>query len=384
VTQVLTLTAWASREGGGLQSAVRDLVRAGSSADSSTAKQHVMALADQHSAADLSDWAPVQPELHSYLGPDNFRFSPSLLRAALRERYDCMHLHGIWMFPSLVARAVQARHGTPLIISPHGMLDPWILQRGRLKKRAVGLLWEHHNWRSARAFRALSSAEASAIRAVAPSSSIAIIANGVHLPALPVAARSDQPFTLLFLGRLHEKKGLHRLLDAWAAVVQQNPGAQPRLRVCGWGDASYEAQCRAQTNALGIDQSVTFVGPVFGADKERELGNCDALILPSVSEGLPVAILEAWSYAKPTLMTTQCNLDIGFEQGCALKIELDSAAMADSITQFVRLAREARSVMGQRARQLAQRDFTWTRIAQQVAALTQWCTGAGPRPETLI
>ncbi len=162
------------------------------------------------------------------------------------------------------------------------------------------------------------------------------------------------------------------------------PESAIQLRVCGWGDAAYEAQIKAQAKALNLQRSVEFVGPVFGGDKDRMLRYCDALILPSVSEGLPVAVLEAWSYAKPALITDTCNLPIGFSRGCAHWITQEPAALADAIVQFARSSAAERSDQGLKARKLVKEQFSCAHIAAQMDELTQWSIDGGSRPSFVM
>jgi glycosyltransferase involved in cell wall biosynthesis len=124
----------------------------------------------------------------------------------------------------------------------------------------------------------------------------------------------------LFLGRIHEKKGIMELMDAWARLSAENQQFRDgsALVFCGWNDGieGFEAKAAALGQQFG---NVLFAGPQYGPDKNRSMGTAKFFLLPSKSEGLPMAILEAWAAGKPAIMSPECNLDIGFERGAAFR-----------------------------------------------------------------
>ena len=138
---------------------------------------------------------------------------------------------------------------------------------------------------------------------------IAIIPNAVDLPregheagepnwadVVPADAK-----VLMFLGRIHPKKGLSNLMRAWAEVRRESPSAAERwqLVIAGWEQGGHQQELERLSAILGLQASVHFVGPQFDEGKAATLNRADAFILPSFSEGLPVAVLEAWSYRLP-------------------------------------------------------------------------------------
>jgi poly(glycerol-phosphate) alpha-glucosyltransferase len=129
---------------------------------------------------------------------------------------------------------------------------------------------------------------------------------------------------------------------------------------------------------------VIFAGPQFGADRDACYRRCDGFILPSFSEGLPVAVLEAWSYAKPVLMTPACNLPEGLAARAAWKMEPTASDIARALGEFFRIPETERNAAGRRGRQLVEERFTWTRIAAQLAGVYSWLLGNGPKPAEIM
>lgn len=113
-----------------------------------------------------------------------------------------------------------------------------------------------------------------------------------------------------------------------------------QLDIVGWGDCKFVASMKRFVMETGIGASVIFHGPAFDGDKARFYRNADGFILPSFSEGLPMAVLEAWSYGIPVLMTEQCNLPEGFAQDAAVRLELSEERLAPLLLDFFALPAE--------------------------------------------
>jgi poly(glycerol-phosphate) alpha-glucosyltransferase len=151
------------------------------------------------------------------------------------------------------------------------------------------------------------------------------------------------------------------------------------LVIAGWGDRKYEADLEKVIRETGLQHQIRLLGPLFDVEKERVMRYARAFILPSFSEGLPMAVLEAWSFALPVFMTRYCNLTEGFKAAAAFEIEVDPAAMAACIGSVLADDRVLRAA-GQRGRELIERCFTWATVSEQFAAVYDWLVGGGSRP----
>jgi glycosyltransferase involved in cell wall biosynthesis len=353
------LTASASRLGGGVFEAVAAQAALLQGLDSSPV---IFALHDEFSEADAGRFAGCELHHAPVLGPRLVGFAPQLGGILDAARLDLLHLHGIWMYPSAAGSAWAARSGKPYLISPHGMLDPWITGRGRWKKALARVGYERRGWRRATAFHALTEREAADIARETGRDDCLVIANAGPRPSQAPSAM--RPPTVLYLGRIHPKKNVAALIDAWARLESQRTlpdGA--RLVIAGWG----EPQDLANLNLAmaGAPASATFVGPQFGADKARLLAEARFMALPSFSEGLPMAILEAWAAGTPALMSEACNLPTGFAAGAAREISTDSADLAPQLAQALNLSADAWLAMSRAAHDLAAGPFSAEAIAAQ-------------------
>ncbi|MCB5425831.1 glycosyltransferase [Altererythrobacter sp. CC-YST694] len=292
--------------------------------------------------------------------PRSIAYAPALVQALLDARLDLLHLHGIWMYPSHAASSWAARTGKPYVISPHGMLDPWIVSRGKLKKSIAMLAYERASWRRASCFHALTIDEANDIRAITGRDDSEIIPNAVEL----AGGEEHRAPRALYLGRIHPKKNIGALIEGWrrARPVLQPLGA--RLEIAGWGAEEDVAQLREQIAADDLGD-IAFLGPQFGPEKTALIGAARFLALPSHSEGLPMAIIEAWAQGTPTLMSRHCHLPEGYDAGAAMDCGTDPDEIAISLKEAFGQSQQEWQAMSQAASDLVRARFTPAVVAQR-------------------
>lgn len=349
-----------------------------------------LALVEPDEIVEPAAWAPVPLSVSPIMGARAFGYAPGLPASIRDQAPDLLHVHGLWMYPSVATRRWGSATKGPYVVSPHGMLDPWALANSRWKKAIAKHLYEDRHLRDAACIHALCDAEAEAVRRYGLSNPICVIPNGVALPALrPVqrpAWRSSLPADakiLLFLGRLTPKKGLVELIEAWADVSSQSmPGWRRwRLVLAGWGEQPFVEQLQVLVRARAITDAVHFVGPQFGAAKTATFQAADAFVLPSVSEGLPMAALEAWAHSLPALLTPQCNLPEGFSADAALRIEAGRAGIAAGLRRLSETGDNDIGAMGANGRRLVAERFHWPDVARDMAKVYRWLLGLGARPD---
>ena len=355
------LTASASRLGGGVFEAVaaqtrllRDL----------GAQPLIFALDDVHSQADAARFGDAPVQTFAVRGPTQIGYAPGLAQALLAARLDLLHLHGIWMFPSQAANHWAARTGGGYIISPHGMLDPWITARGRWKKALARAGYERRSWGRASFLHALTGAEAQDIARESGRTDSVVIANaGPDAGPVPAAGRAPH---LVYIGRIHPKKNLIALVAAWESA--RRPDAA-RLTLAGWGEDGDVAALQAAVAAVGA--SVQFVGPQYGAAKQALLDDARFTVLPSHSEGLPMSVLDSWAAGVPTLMTRHCNLPQGFASGAAIECGETPAAIVPVLERALTMAVPEWHGMARAAHDLAVGPFSSPVIAARWAQAYQ-------------
>jgi len=383
------LIASASRQAGGLFWSVRSLSRRLLDAGCEVA---VFAGSDRYSDTDAALWGEVPVHFHTVIGPAAYGLMPDLGRRLRDMRLDLLHTHGLWMHPSVAALHWGRNKGRPWIVSPRGMLDSWALRNAGWKKRLAGVLYENRHLREAACLHALCDSEAKAMRAYGLSNPIAVIPNGVDLHGLPDAmptpdwARGHSSATrvLLFMGRLHPKKGLVNLIQAWARAAPQGERAVWHLVIAGWDQNNHQTELERLIDLLDVRTTVHLIGAKLGHDKLAALARADAFVLPSFSEGLPMAVLEAWAHRLPVLVTAQCNLSEGFSAGAAVRIDPDVDSVASGLSRLFELSDDQLEAMGVRGRLLVETRFNWSSIAVQMRDVYSWVLGRGAQPECVV
>ncbi len=379
------LTISASRNAGGLFFSVKALAK---SLPAAAAEVRVIAPWDPHTDDDLATWAPVNVTTFGAIGPTSFGYSPRLIHMLAQSRPNIIHVHGLWKYNSRACYLYSTKNHIPYLVSPRGMLDPWALNNSRVKKRIARILFENQSLRNVSCMNALNESELRSIRKFGSKRPVCVIPNGVSLPTkqidtedkrslLPERIRDRQ--VLLYIGRIHPKKGLENLVAAWSRLP---PASRDNwaLLIVGWNQFGHEEVLQKLAKSLGVSESIHFLGPRFGIEKDSLLRAATAFVHTSYSEGLPMAVLEAWAYGLPVVMTDECNLPIGFQRSAAIRVQTNPDSILTGLRNLVDMTDPQRDRMGQAGRALAETDFSWTAVAAKTSEVYSWLLG-GQRPE---
>ncbi len=326
------------------------------------------------------------------VGPRRFGYSRSLTHRLSSGGLDLVHTHGVWMYPSIASLRWARRERRPYIVSPHGMLDSWALAQSRWKKLMAGALFENEHLRGAACLHALTRAEARSIRSYGLKNPVCVIPSGVRIPSRPVEANPSwaeavgpEDKVLLYLGRLHPTKGLTELLLGWSQFRLETAARSWKLVIAGGDDGGHGDWLRRLCRALGVEKTVVFTGPQYGADRAASFARASAFILPSRSEGLPTAVLEAWANGVPALMTPFCHLPEGFDAGAAMSIAATGPPeIRDTLERLFWLPAADLRAMGARGRELAKRSFSWDSAANEMKLVYEWVLGRGEKPASVM
>jgi glycosyltransferase involved in cell wall biosynthesis len=319
-------------------------------------------------------------------------FRDALRQAVGNDELSLVHNHGLWMFPNVYARREANRRGLPLVISPRGMLSAWALQRSRLQKHIFRLLYEEKNLQSCRMFHATSQLEADEIRQQGFTQPIAVIQNGVDLPdqmQIPSRRVLDSVWPecagkrcVLFLSRIHPKKGIEDLIEAWAAIHSDFPVWH--LIVAGDSHDNFQDKMKSLAMLRGVASSCTFTGSLSGVRKSVVLAHSDLYVLPTYSENFGISIAESLAHSTPVLTTTNCPWEQLAEKGCGFQCETGKDALVDSLRGMLSISSDQLSTMGKLGRRWMEEDFTWSQRASEMLSSYRWLLGLEPQPSWII
>ncbi len=302
------------------------------------------------------------------------------MAAALRREAadaEIIHDHGLWLMPNVEAGRAAWAARRPLVVSPRGMLASAALAFSPLKKRAFWMLLQGRAFAHAACFHATSEQEYTEIRTFGLSVPVAIIPNGIDVigiadPAVGAAAYR----TALSLGRIHPKKGLDRLLHAWARVEALHPAW--RLRIVGPGEQGHDRELRALADALGLSR-VSIEGPLYGDHKTEAYYRADLFVLPTLNENFGLTVAEALAAGTPVIATKGAPWSGLEDEGCGWWIDHGVEPLAAALSRAMEMPREALKAMGARGRAWMARDFSWDRVARDMLDMYRWLAlGAAP------
>ncbi len=292
---------------------------------------------------------------------------------ALVPKMDAVHLHGVWESQLYRTAAIARKHEKPYMILLNGMLFPWAMARGQLKKKLT-LLAGAQQMLTHGILQFGSQDEQLAAQRLGYTNRGVIIPNGAspeeyeNLP--PVGSfrathprLRDDPY-VLFLGRLHEQKGIDLLLAAFQSVIQKHPTA--RLVIAG-PDFGRSTEIQARTLAAGIQERLLMIGPIFGPEKRAALRDAICFCLPSRHEGFSLAVLESLACGTPVIISPQCHFPEVAESEAGLIPGLDPNEIATAIGRMLEDA-EFRAKASEAAKALIASRYTWDKVAADALA----------------
>ena len=296
-----------------------------------------------------------------------------LLAERLRAGLDLVHIHGCWNAFGWTAARECRRAGVPFVLSPRGMLYPWSFARGRVRKWVSYHAFEQRSLQAAAFIHATSRAEAEVVDALGVGSRVVTIPNGIEDETRQVGARAadfrrrygiaPDAVVVLFLGRLHPKKGIELLIDGFRAATDARPSA--RLVVAGPGDPAYVAQLESRCGDLLRTRRVVFTGHLTGQDRTLALASADAFALTSYSENFGLGIGEAMAAGLPVVVSRACPWPTIEEWRAGWWIDATVPAVTSALTALLADPAAARA-MGARGRQHVLEMFDWTQIGRRM------------------
>jgi glycosyltransferase involved in cell wall biosynthesis len=241
------------------------------------------------------------------------------------------------------------------------MLEPWALNQKKWKKQLAWWLYQRHDLNRATFLHATAISEAQQLKHMGLSVPVEVVPNGVTLPSIQTR-KSATERTVLFLSRIHPKKGLLLLADAWAKV---RPSGWKML-VVGPDEDGHRNEVQNRVSELGIGSSWEFQDSVFGEQKTQVFQQAAIFVLPTHSENFGIAIAEALSCGLPVITTTQAPWEGLITNRCGWWVPADSRQLASALAEATSLSLEELHQMGERGRRWVQDEFAWPSIAERL------------------
>jgi glycosyltransferase involved in cell wall biosynthesis len=262
------------------------------------------------------------------------------------------------------------------------MLGDAALKFSAAKKRLFWCLAQGAAARAASCLHATSRQEYEHIRAFGLKIPIAIIPNGIDVPsAVPKPRPRGAGRTVLYLGRLHAKKGLERLLDAWELIEARRPNWQ--LDIVGPIDSEYAFMLKARIDASVLSR-VRLLGPLYGGEKLKAYRGADLFVLPTLNENFGMTVAEALAQGTPVISTKGAPWVGLATHGCGWWVDYGAEPLAAAMDEAMNISWERLSAMGEAGRAWMQRDFDWNAVGLSMRSVYDWLSGQCDRPPCVI
>lgn len=293
--------------------------------------------------------------------------------------YDLYHTNGLWMYCNHITASIARRKGKPYVITPHGMLYPQALARSAWKKKLMMHLCFDKDIREANCIHATCMQEMKYYRDLGYKNPVAVIANPMPLPDYIDDIKPERSKKRIgFLGRLHPRKNVKGLIEAWASLGKATQNAE--LYIMGKGDESYEAYLRDLVTTLGLP-NVVFAGFVSGREKFEKLATLTALFVPSDFENFGMIITEALIVKTPVMASLGTPWEELNTRHCGWWVNNDIHTLAQTMEEVFSLSDKELLAMGERGKQLVIEKYSSVQVATQMKHLYEWILNGGEKPD---
>lgn len=335
----------------------------------------VFAVSEKGDMSHISNVTDVRLFPEGFLAKVWTGYSDRLAKTLMTEasNFDLIHIHEIWHYPHFAAYKAAKHHDKPFVVTIHGTLDSWCLDHKALRKKLYSALFQKNILKRADGIHAMTENEVEVIARFVDHKRIFCISNGIdpdefdHLPDRSFLETRYPELkdkkVILFMGRIHPKKGLDLLAKVFSAAAQARDDIH--LMIAGPDEGGYAAEIVELLKSGKVLNRVTFTGMLEGHARLEALSRADIFVLPSYSEGFSMSILEAMTCKLPVIITKECNFDEVEEAGAGLLIESCEDSLWKALISLLDNSKICLE-MGTRGRNLVLEKFTWDKIADQM------------------
>jgi len=277
---------------------------------------------------------------------------------------DVFHTNCCWM-PQSARTAMWAKSkGYKVVYTPHGMLEPWIMKRHYWTKKVPAmLLFQKRGIQIANLIHATADSEKDNLIALGWNQNITVIPNCVRVDEIKMKESWERKKNILFLSRVHVKKGVNFLIEAVSQLKTELEGYT--ITIAGPGEDEYIHGLRQLAAQLGVADMFRFIGPVFGEEKWKLYQDADLFVLPTHSENFGIVVAEALASGTPVITTTGTPWKELNTNHCGWWIPVGASSLTEAIKEFLQTEEQVIKGMGTRGRSLILRNYSCEGVASQ-------------------
>lgn len=286
---------------------------------------------------------------------------------------NIFHGNGLWQYPVHAMSKMAIKRKIPYIISTHGMLEPWSLTQGKLKKQLALKLFQYKDLKNAACIHATASMEVESIRALGFKNPIAMIPNGVNISEFPVKlpVKINKPKKILFLSRIHVKKGIENLIEAWKLISLENK-KNWIVEIVGNGDDAYIHYLKNKIISENLNEQIEIKKPVFGEDKIKLFREASLFVLPTFSENFGIVIAESLASYTPVITTKGSPWEDLEIHKCGWWIDIGVQPLKIALEEAIAFNDKAFIEMGVNGRKLVEDKYSMESLGKRMVQLYNW------------
>ena len=281
---------------------------------------------------------------------------------------DIVHVNCCWMPQSAFTQKWAQKLGYKVILSPHGMLEPWIISRHYWTKKVPALLlYQKAAVVNADCIHATAESEKENLLKLGYNNKIEVVANGIDMDSIVMKDNWERKKNILFLSRVHVKKGIEFLLGAVAMIKEQLGGYT--INIAGEGESEYILSLKNKAKELEISDMVNFCGGIYGEKKWKLFREADVFVLPTYSENFGIVVGEALACGTPVITTKGTPWEELNTEHCGWWTEIGTDATKEALLSFFTLSGDELKEMGSNGRKLVENRYSTRKIAQEMYSL---------------
>jgi len=280
-------------------------------------------------------------------------------------RPDIVHVNCCWMPACAAVQRIAQKRGYKVVLTPHGMLEPWIIKR-HYWTRKVPALWLYQKAAVQRAdcVQATAESERDNLLKLGYNSNIKVVRLGIDAESIEMKRSWKKSRQILFLSRVHVKKGINFLIEAAAALRAELQGY--KILVAGEGDADYVEAMKSMICDRGLQDIVKLIGGVYGDEKWRLFQTSDFFVLPTHSENFGLAIAESLASGTPVITTVGTPWSDLNSSEAGAWIEIGTEPLVETLRRFLSLSEDELETMGRNGRKLIETKYSAHVMAEQM------------------
>lgn len=309
-------------------------------------------------------------------------FKKNLNRLLNASKFDILHGHGIWQMPIHNMTQLASKKNIPFVITPRGMLEPWALNAGKWKKKLALSLYQRTDLTKAVCIHTTAQMEGENIRKLGFKNPIAVISNGIDVSEFPLKSETTKKGInkILFLSRIHPKKGIENLIESWSQTekaLRQNW----QIEIAGNGEENYITSLQKLIEAKDLQEEIKIIGPQFGDAKIKAYQQADLFVLPTYSENFGMVVVEALACGVPVITTKGTPWEELNTHHAGWWIDIGVQPLVKALDEALNLPEEQRKQMGRNGRELVEEKYSIEAVAAKMIQLYKWILSEGEKPE---